>query len=314
MKDKDIDNQIVKVGPENAVPEPVPVTDFVGEAIIAGITVRGAVLYPDSEEPIRVFIQREIVGLLTGNKKGGLDRYLRAKNLQPYLPEKFKNMSLDQATMKLRSAKNGRLAQGYIGADVIDLCRMYMTAQADGKILPSQLHLAKQAAVIVFSFAKSGVDNFIDNITGYEKVRKDYELVRNLGRYVSAEINRFVNQFPIEFYKEIFRLNGWPYDDENVKKRPPVVGKWTNEMIYERFPKGVLAKIQERNPVIKPGYRRYKNYNLLTEEVGLPELQEYISNAIFLMKVAPNWRKFRGMLRRALGKEYEQDLWEQNIR
>jgi hypothetical protein len=284
----------------------------VGEAVIAGITVRGAVLYPDTDEPVRVFIQREIIGLLTGNKKGGLDRYLRPKNLQPYLPEKFKNMSLDQATIKLRSAKNGRLAQGYIGSDIIDLCKMYMSAQSDGNLLSSQIHLAKQASIIVFAFAKSGVDNFIDNISGYEKVRKDYALVRNLSRYLSEEINHYVNQFPIEFYKEIFRLNGWPYDDENVKKRPAVVGRWTNEMIYERFPQGVLAKIKERNPIIKGRYRRHKNYNLLSEEVGLPELQEYISNAIFLMKVAPNWRKFRDMLRRALGKDYEQELWEQS--
>ena len=38
----------------------------------------------------RVFIQREIVGLLTGNKKGGFDRYLKARNLQFYIPERFK--------------------------------------------------------------------------------------------------------------------------------------------------------------------------------------------------------------------------------
>ena len=42
--------------------------------------------------------QRELVGLLTGNKKGGLERYFEPKNLQPFVPEKFKNKKLDQVT------------------------------------------------------------------------------------------------------------------------------------------------------------------------------------------------------------------------
>ncbi len=44
----------------------------------------------------RVLVQRELVGLLTGNKKGGFDRYLKAKNLFPFMPEKFKHIELDQ--------------------------------------------------------------------------------------------------------------------------------------------------------------------------------------------------------------------------
>lgn len=305
MKNETNENQIVKAGPIKSI----PLANFEGETNIAGFNIRAAVLYADTENPIRVFSQREIVGLLTGNKKGGFGRYLRPKNLQPYLPDKFRDISLSDATIKYKS-KNGRIAQGYIGSDVIDICKMYMTASSDRKILPSQEHLAKTASIIVFTFAKSGVDNFIDNITGYEKIRNDYELVRNINRYLSDEIRQYATQFPAEFYKLIFKLNGWDFDDESIKKRPPIVGKWTNEIIYARFPQGVLKQIQEKNPINEKGHRKYKNYNLLTEEIGLQSLQEYISNAIFLMKVSSNWRKFKNMLQRALGKEYQTELWD----
>lgn len=306
MSNKQSDSKIVISGPNNII----PVTDFIGEATIGGLPIRGAVLYADTDNPVRVFIQREIVKLLTGNVKGGLQRYLSPKNLQPYLPNKFKSIDLSESTIKFKIAKTGQTAQGFVGSDLIDICRMYMSARTDGKLLPSQVHLAAQAEVVIIAFAKSGVDGFIDNISGYEKVRKDLELRRNIERYFADEIKRYATQFPIEFYKLIFKLNNWPYDDESIKKRPSIIGKWTNQIIYARFPQGVLAKIQEKNPVTVKGYRKHKNYNLLTEEVGLHELQEYISNAIFLMRAAPNWRKFKNSLQRALGKPYQGDLFE----
>ena len=67
-----------------------------GTVTIGNAAVRCAVLNNGK----RVFIQREIVGLLTGNKKGGLDRYLKPKNLQKYLPEQFMEKGLAQSVYK----------------------------------------------------------------------------------------------------------------------------------------------------------------------------------------------------------------------
>jgi hypothetical protein len=50
---------------------------YIGELKIGDFAVRCAVL--SNEE--RVIFQKEFVGMLTGTKKGGLERYLRAKNL-----------------------------------------------------------------------------------------------------------------------------------------------------------------------------------------------------------------------------------------
>ena len=62
----------------------IPIAEYTGTVDIGDKKIPCAVLYPDSENPIRVFWQREIVGYLTGNKKGGFDRYLQPKNLQPF--------------------------------------------------------------------------------------------------------------------------------------------------------------------------------------------------------------------------------------
>ena len=60
--------------------------DCFGELKIGDLIVPCAVL--TNEE--RVIFQREFVGILTGNKKSGLERYLHAKNLEPYLPERLR--------------------------------------------------------------------------------------------------------------------------------------------------------------------------------------------------------------------------------
>lgn len=290
---------------------PIPVTDFFGYFTINGIKVPCAVLYPESENPIRVIVQREVVGILTGNKKGGLDRYLKPENLQPFLPEKFKDKGLSESTHTFRSAANGRIAQGFEGTDLIDLCKMYMEARTKRKLLPAQQHLAEQAEIIVFAFAKTGVIGLIDNVTGFEEFRPRFALNRVFEKYIEEEARKWVKRFPDKFYELIFRLNGWPYDEVTIKKRPGVVGKWTKEIIYSRFPKGVLAKLEDKNPIDEKGKRPRKHHQLLTD-IGNDELQEYISNAMFLMQTAPNWSRFKNMLARALGKTYQQELWEEN--
>lgn len=289
----------------------IPTTDFVGYFTLDGVKVPCAVLYPESENPIRVIVQREVVGILTGNKKGGLERYLKPDNLQPYLPEKFKDKDLSKSTHLFKVATNGRVAQGFEGTDLIDICKMYMEARKHRDLLPTQKHLAEQAEVIVFAFAKTGVIGLIDNVTGYEEFRPRFALNRVFEKYIEEEARKWVKRFPDKFYELIFKLNRWPYNEETIKKRPGIVGKWTKEIVYSRFPKGILAKLEDKNPVNEKGNRPHKHHQLLTD-IGNDELQEYISNAMFLMGASPNWRRFMAMLARSLGKTYQQELWEGN--
>lgn len=285
----------------------IPSTDFVGSITIAGQKIPCAVLYPESEKPIRVFIQREITGLLTGNKKGGLDRYLLPENLQPFIPEKFKLKKFSENVMLMRF--RGRKAQGFVGEDIIDLCYMYLDARTAGKLRDDQKQLAIKSDIIVKAFAKTGVDSVIDEATGYEAFRPRFALNRILERYIDEEVRRWYKKFPDKFYQLIYKLNGWQWTDESYKRKFSIVGKWTNNIIYARFPKGVLGKLKVNNPVTENGYRRYKHHQLLTD-IGNDELREYISNAIFLMESCANWSKFKRALARATGQPYDGDLFE----
>lgn len=277
----------------------IPSTDFVGEIKIKDQTIPCAVLYPDSENPKRVLVQREIVGLLTGNKKGGFDRYLKPKNLQPFIPEKFKEKPLSESTLSFKL--KGRAAQGFEATDLIDICEIYINANNEGVLLKTQRHLAIAAHAIISAFAKVGIIAVIDEATGYQKLRDSIALQKILDKYLLIDYAKWARRFPPEFYEEMFRLRDWQYSPLKVK-RPSVIGRFTNDIIYERLAPRLLDELRKKNPPDEKGRRKVKHHQFLTEDLGHPKLQEHLSNVITLMRASSNWSNFYRLLQRALPK------------
>jgi hypothetical protein len=50
------------------------------------------------------------------------------------------------------------------------------------------------------------------------------------------------------------------------------------------------------NPKSLSGNRARKHHQHLTEDVGIPELQQHLSNVIFLMKGCQSWSEFKQRL------------------
>ena len=98
------------------------------------------------------------------------------------------------------------------------------------------------------AFAKVGIIALIDEIRHYQEDRERDELTKLLAVYLSEERLAWAKMFPEEFYKQIYRLRGWPYPAG--VKRTPLVGKITNEIVYEKLPTGVLGELRKRNAVI----------------------------------------------------------------
>lgn len=275
-------------------------------------THKGVVLVGDMEIPCavlnngkRVFIQREIVGLLTGTKKGGFDRYLKPKNLQPYIPDKFKENGLVQTLFNFRI--DNRTAQAFEATDLIDICMMYINANSDGCLLTNQKHLATQALVIVSAFAKTGVIAVIDEATGYNKDKKRAkdELQKFLSGFMRTEAAALVKRFEDTFFEVIYKMRGWTWN--YTHKHPSVVGKWINDIVYERIAPIVFSELQKRNPKTERGNRKYKHHQFLTEEIGIPKLLNHLASIETLAKVSNyDWNRFMDMVDIAFPKQYQQ--------
>ena len=107
------------------------------------------------------------------------------------------------------------------------------------------------------------------------------------------------------FYKELFRLNGWDYTVNGIKKSPGVIGKWTNILVYDQLPKGVLDELKKKTPRSKSGNKTARYHQYLTLDVGEPNLSNAINQAITVFMLSSSmkemWYNFNRLKERQQG-------------
>lgn len=259
----------------------------------------------------RVLSSREIQRVLSmvdevddGKQTAGtrLTRYLNQKSLKPFIYEEKEQDHFEPITCY----KGKQKINGHEATVLIDICDAFLQARNEISLSPRQQIIADQCEILVRSFAKVGLIALIDEATGYQDVRVKDALQKILDQFLLEEAKKYRVTFPLELYKEWFRLNGWQWKPENAQKRPSVLGTWTNKYIYERMAPGLLQELEKRNPKNERGHRKHKHFSFLTEEIGEPRLREFFGGLIALAKASMTWRKYVRLVERAYPKQGDQ--------
>lgn len=124
-----------------------------------------------------------------------------------------------------------------------------------------------------------------------------------------GELQPYVRTFPDEFYTQIYRLNGWLATPEKLQNRPGIVGAWTIELVYERYPIGMVQELRTRNHRLPNGELLHKHFQFLTTE-GIDQLKAFIQEAIDLMMLHSTWAGFRNAFARKCGKPWQASLFD----
>ena len=188
----------------------------------------------------------------------------------------------------------GRTAYGYPAILLVDLCNAVLAARDAGVLQKQQRHIAQQADLLIRGLATVGVIALVDEATGYQRIREERALATILEEFIAKELQPWTRTFPFEFYEQICRLKGWP--SINAIRRPSVIGKYTNDFVYERLAPGVLDELKRVNPKLSSGVRRYRHHQWFTPEHGHPKLREHLAAVVALMKVSSTWSGFRRLL------------------
>jgi len=283
---------------------------YPGKVSIGSLLLDCAVL----EGGIRVLSQRAVTKAL-GGKRGGshwkrikenpdganLPIYLSARNLADFIDDSLMNILSTPYNYRI-SGMSGAIAIG-LSAEALPLvCEVYLKARDSGALHYSQIHIANQADVLMRGLAHVGIVALIDEATGYQEVRERKALAAILDAYLRKELAAWAKRFPDEFYKEIFRLRGWAYNPSSVK-RPVIVAKYTNDLVYQRIAPGLLEELQKRNPKDDKGRRRNKHFQWMTEDIGDPALAQHIHALVVLMRASKSWEAFYESTNMALPKK-----------
>ncbi|WP_346290936.1 P63C domain-containing protein [Sphaerothrix gracilis] len=187
---------------------------------------------------------------------------------------------------------------GYEASTLVEICEAILNARDAGVLKTEQeVRYAHHCDILMRGFARVGLIALIDEVTGYQAERARNALHQILENYIAKELLPWSKRFPDEFYQEIFRLRGWQYDPMSVK-RPVLVGKLTEKIVYERLPYGVLEELKAKNPSVK-GKRRHKHHQFLTSDIGHPHLDKHLASVTALMRVSTTWKGFEKLLSKA---------------
>jgi hypothetical protein len=155
--------------------------------------------------------------------------YLAFKNLRPFILEDEKLVEALRNPIRYRSV-NGSIAEGIPGTVLRRIRGVWVRAEREGVLGPSQQRLAEKAQIL----ADTAIDALIDEATGYQKRRAHDALRKILAAYVRPEFRSYKSKFPISFYEQIYRVTGWPFDAASTA-RTACVSQLTNSLIYEQL-------------------------------------------------------------------------------
>lgn len=215
-----------------------------------------------------------------GQKSSGhrLPVFMSRKSLEPFVAKYLGVGTLDPIVCY----DGGTKINGYRAEALADICEVFLEARKHIELTSRQQIIADQCEILMRGFARVGIIALVDEATGYQHEREQDELQKILKAYIAEELLPWQKRFPDAFYQELFRLNGWDYTVRGIKRRPGIIGKWTNKLIYEQLPPGVLDELKRRTP---KSTRLHQN---LTEDIGQPELAAQITQVVTIFRISDN--------------------------
>jgi len=283
--------------------------------VIGGIALSAYVL----ADGTRLLAQRGLqsgIGLSEGGGKSG-ERKIAA------LMSKLAAKGIDVRGLVARANSpirfipphGGNPADGYDALILPDICRVLIDAQRQGKLDKRLVRLAERAAILQHGFAVVGITALVDEATGYQDDRAKNALAKILEAFVAKELRPYVKTFPSDFYREMYRLRKWHWPEEPVEqsKRSPLVGKLTDDLVYDRLAPNVKNRLKDLIGRDESGRLRHKMFQRLTDDFGEPKLREHLASIVTLMKACDDWPQFKKMLNRALPKYRPLPLFDQPL-
>jgi hypothetical protein len=294
-------------------PKLPPKAEYTAPLKIGGMEFEAAIL----EDGSRIISETKFMETMGMYRSGALS--VRRKDAGAPIPlflahknlKAFAETHLGSVHFEMKPYRNDRGGVGMgIPAEVLPkICEIWMDANKAGVLGRRQKVTAERAEILLRGFAHVGIIALIDEATGYQYIRARTALEEILDRFIAKEFRKWAKRFPDDFYREMFRLWGWDYQEDTVK-RTPLAGKLTKDLVYNRLAPGVREELETKNPKDEKGRRRHKHHQWLTEDVGDPRLREHLASVIALMRAADNKDIFMTMVNRSLPRYLPAPLFE----
>ena len=239
------------------------------------------------------------IGMSEGGGKGGMRKI-------PALMTRLKQKGIEIMNLDVRAnsptkfiTPGNAIADGYDARILPDICAVLIDADRKGKLDRRYDHVAENAAILQHGFATIGIISLVDKVTGYDDFKKAKDFGHILEAFVAKDMRPYIPKFTPDFYREICRLRGIPYDPNSVK-RPAYFGHLTNNIVYHRLAPGVWKELKKKSKEAAPKMNKPHLHRFLTDDIGDPRLRDVISKNVAVMQLSDDWHDFVSKLNRVL--------------
>jgi hypothetical protein len=132
--------------------------------------------------------------------------------------------------------------------------------------------------------------------------------LQEVKKNIQDKARPYKSMFPLIYFREIYRLFGWPKEEADKFLRRKEVAMFTRGVIYGRFDKGVLLSLHSLNPYTGFIKRNFKHFQFLTDE-GIEKLDSIIEECVIAMRECSTIEEFRALWYNRYGVSYQVPLF-----
>lgn len=132
------------------------------------------------------------------------------------------------------------------------------------------------------------------------------QLESDYNAYIAEAEAKYEPKFSL-FFKLFGDMCNWTDQQRKAYRKPVEAPKTIIEVIYSRYPDGMLQYLRAHNKYVGYFVRRTKNYKLLNEQ-GIFWLEQFIDDANKVMPTCKSYLEFRRKMHDLYSIPYQPDL------
>ena len=193
--------------------------------------------------------------------------------------------------------------KGYDVTLLIDVCKAALAADSAGELAGNQKAIAAQARVIVNASAKSGIQNLVYALTGYDPTKE--EVVAAFKLFVREEAREYEKEFPDQLYKEWYRLYQLP---EPEKNKPWKFKHLTLNQVYWPLARSSGRILELTQAQRSKNSARHKKLHQFLSDVGVKALRTHLGQLLGIAQVSRSRSEYERHVDDVFGDQMNLDL------
>jgi hypothetical protein len=255
----------------------------------------------DDEQKTAVISQTGMGRALGLSSRGNaFPRFLSSKAMSGLISAQLSN-KIDQP-LRFQWSSGGAqpsvMVNGFDATLLVDVCKAIVAAEVAGKLNRQQIHVAKQAHIILGASAKAGIKGLVYALAGYDATKE--EVIAAFKFYVREEARDYEREFPDQLYEEWYRLYDLPKPERN---KPWKFMHLTVGQVYRPLARSngkilELTKAQREN-----SNARWKKLHQFLSDIGVKALRTHLGQLLGIARISKSKQEYEDFFERLFGEQ-----------